>query len=53
MVSAFVPSVRASGSLQADLTLRGPLATPRLTGRFEVEGGRLRIVGFPQAFENI
>ncbi len=53
VVSAFVDNVRAGGSLQADLRLAGPLAAPRLSGTFSMQGGRLRIVGFPQAFEGI
>jgi len=53
VVSAFIDNVRAGGSLQADLRLAGPLDAPRLSGSFSMEGGRLRIVGFPQAFEGI
>ena len=53
VISAFVEGVRASGALQADLVLAGPLTAPRLTGRFSMQGGRLRFVGFPQAFEGI
>jgi autotransporter translocation and assembly factor TamB len=53
VVSAFVDNVRAGGSLQADLKLAGPFEAPRLSGRFSMESGRLRIVGFPQAFEGI
>ncbi|HEX5044299.1 MAG TPA: outer membrane protein assembly factor BamA [Candidatus Polarisedimenticolaceae bacterium] len=53
VVSAFIDNVRAGGALQADLRLAGPLDAPRLSGSFSMQGGRLRIVGFPQAFEGI
>lgn len=49
-----IPSVnRASGVVKAGLALAGPLASPQLSGRLELDDGMLRVEGLPVGFDDI
>ena len=49
-----IPSVqRASGVVKASLALDGPIASPQLSGRLELDDGMLRVDGLPVGFDDI
>jgi hypothetical protein len=53
ILQGFVPDFRSSGRLKVQATLEGPMRTPLVTGRMDVENGRIRHFALPHALENI
>ncbi|ANM28807.1 hypothetical protein ABI59_03075 [Acidobacteria bacterium Mor1] len=49
--AALVPELRAAGPVDVDLRLSGTGEAPRLDGSLSLEGGRLRLLGFPHTLE--
>ncbi len=48
----FYPDLTASGSLAADATVRGPLSSPQINGRMEVQDLSMNVADFPNGISN-
>lgn len=53
ILQGFVSDVRSSGRVAVQATLEGPMRSPLVTGRMDVENGRIRHFALPHALENI
>ena len=53
IVSAVWPSLRASGRLDVDVQVGGTVTDPDLRGTLGVEGGRVRVLGFPAPLNDV
>lgn len=49
----FWPDLRASGMLESKVTIGGTLDHPDFRGRMAIREGRLRVLGFPQVFDQL
>jgi len=53
LLSALLPDTRATGVAEVDLKAQGALDSLELSGSMELQGGRLRYLGFPHTMEQI
>jgi outer membrane protein insertion porin family len=53
VITALWSDVRAAGELRMNVSVDGTVERPSFRGRLEVEGGRIRHLGFPQGLEDL
>lgn len=53
VLGALMRDIRAAGTATASLDIAGTFESPRLEGRIDVDGARVRLLGFPQPLEDL
>lgn len=53
LISLWFPEVRAQGTAELSLEAGGTLSQPDVEGRLTLDGGRIRLLGFPRTLEQV
>jgi outer membrane protein insertion porin family len=53
LISLLIPEARASGTVDVDLRVSGPIETPEITGDMQLNRGRIRLLGVSETLEQI